>query len=124
VTRVLLDENFPAGAARGLEAAGHEVASVATAAPGLDDRGVLALARADSRVLLTFDADFGDLVFKRGEPPPPAIVYLRMHPIVVDEVLAVAMRALRAPLDGCFVVATRSDLRKRCFGGAEHDGRG
>jgi predicted nuclease of predicted toxin-antitoxin system len=115
VTRVLLDENLPAGAARGLEAAGHDVASVAALAPGLDDSGVLALARAESRILLTLDADFGDLVFQRGELPPTAIVYLRLHPIVVDEVLAMALRALGGPLDACFVVVTRRGLRRRQF---------
>jgi predicted nuclease of predicted toxin-antitoxin system len=124
VTRVLLDENFPAGAARGLEAAGHEVASVATLAPGLEDHDVLALARDQERVLVTFDADFGDLVFQRGEPPPPAIVYLRLHPIVVDEVLALTLRALRAPTLSSFVVVTRRGLRRRSFILAGKGGRG
>ena len=122
MTRVLLDENFPAGAVRGLEAAGHDVVSVAATTPGLDDRGVLARARADSRVLLTFDADFGDLVFQRGEAPPPAIVYLRLHPIEIDEVLTVALRALRAPLESCFVVATVNGLRRRRFAAAAQGG--
>ncbi|HYN60726.1 MAG TPA: type I-E CRISPR-associated endoribonuclease Cas2 [Rubrivivax sp.] len=110
MTRLLLDENFPAGAARGLEAAGHEVALVARVAPGLDDRGVLALARGEARVLITFDADFGDLVFQRGELPPPAIVYLRLHPIVVEEVLAIALRALQVSPLASFVVATREGI--------------
>ena len=124
MTRVLLDENFPAGAVRELEAAGHDVASVGGVSPGLDDRGVLALARTESRVLLTFDADFGDLIFQRGGSPPPAVVYFRLHPIAVDEVLAVALRALRAPLDACFVVATRSGLRRRRFDVAARAGPG
>lgn len=124
MTRVLLDENFPASAVRGLEAAGHNVASVSGVSPGLDDRGVMALARTESRVLLTFDADFGDLVFLRGAFPPPAIVYFRLHPIAVDELLAVALRALRAPIDACFVVATREGLRQRRFDLAAPDGRG
>ena len=123
MTRVLLDENFPSGAVRGLEAAGHDVASISGVSPGLDDRGVLALARTESRVLLTFDADFGDLIFQRGESPPPAIVYFRLHPITVDEVLAVALRALRAPIDACFVAATRDGLRRRRFDLAARGGR-
>ena len=124
MTRVLLDENFPASAVRGLEAAGHNVASVSGASPGLDDLGVMALARTESRVLLTFDADFGDLVLQRGELPPPAIVYFRLHLIAVDALLAVALRALRAPIDACFVVATRDRLRRRRFDLAARGGRG
>lgn len=123
MTRVLFDENFPAGAVPALEAAGHDVALVAALAPRLDDRGVLALARAESRVLLTFDSDFGDLVFQRGEAPPPAIVFLRLNPIVFDEVVAVALRALRTNPSACLMVATRSGLRQRPFAQAKSGGR-
>jgi predicted nuclease of predicted toxin-antitoxin system len=73
---------------------------------------------------MTFDANFGDLVFQRGDLPPPAIVYLRLHPIVVEEVLAIALRALRVSPLASFVVATRSGLRRRSFDLAGKGGRG
>ncbi len=82
---VLLDENIPRGVAEGLLAAGHDVLSVAVASAGVDGRGVLTLARNARRVLLTFDSDFGDLIFHRGEAPPPAVLYFRVHPVVAAE---------------------------------------
>jgi predicted nuclease of predicted toxin-antitoxin system len=69
-----------------MAAAGHDVAIVADLSPAADDRHVLRLARDQQRVLITFDADFGDLVYQQREPAPPAIVFLRLHPI--DGVLA------------------------------------
>jgi predicted nuclease of predicted toxin-antitoxin system len=116
VTRaVLLDENFPRSVAEGLTEAGYDVLAVALIAPGTDDRGVLSMARQGQRNLLTFDSDFGDLVFFKGEAPPPAILYFRLHPIVASEVLALALNALSGTIEGCFAVVTREGIRRRPF---------
>ena len=122
MTRLLLDENFPHTAARGLTHAGHDVQSVAALAPGLADRGVLALAREHQRCLVTFDSDFGDLVFQHRAEPPPCIVYLRLNPIVSEEVLALSLQALQGPLEGMFIVATPRALRRRPFAASAGDG--
>lgn len=114
--RVLLDENMPASVAQGLAAAGHDVISIAVVSPGIDDRAVLALAREDRRWLLTFDADFGDLVFQKGEPAPPVVLFFRLHPIVAADVLTLALRALDEEAGDCFAVVTREGMRKRPFG--------
>ena len=113
MTRLLLDENFPHRAASGLAEAGHDVQSVATLSPGIADLEVLALARQQLRVLVTFDADFGDLVFQHGAPPPLDIVYLRLHPMVREEAVALTLQALQGPLEGLFVVVTPRGLRRR-----------
>lgn len=122
MTRLLLDENFPQSAARGLAEAGHDVQRVAALAPGLADGGVLALAREQQRCLVTFDSDFGDLVFQHGAIPPPCIVYLRLHPIVTEEVLALTLQALQGPMDGLFIIATARGLRRRPFAVSAGDG--
>ena len=115
MTRLLLDENFPHGAVRGLEQAGHDVRSVAGLAPGLDDAGVLTLAREQQRGLVTFDSDFGDLVFQHGAEPPRCIVYLRLHPIDPEEALGLTLQALNGPHEGLFLVVTARGLRRRPF---------
>lgn len=115
MSRLLLDENFPRIAAAGLIAAGHDVVSVAVATPGLGDRDVLALARSERRYLLTFDADFGDLVFQRGEVAPPAILYFRLHPKAPGEVLTMALAVLESVPDGHFMVVMRDGVRRRRF---------
>jgi predicted nuclease of predicted toxin-antitoxin system len=120
---VLLDENIPGEVAQGLRSAGYDVLTVAGARPGIDDRGVLRVARESLRVLLTFDADFGDLIFQRGEVPPPAVLYFRVHPVVAAEVLALALDALAKPIDGRFVVVTQQGVRTRPFDARAVDGR-
>jgi predicted nuclease of predicted toxin-antitoxin system len=74
---------------------------------------VLALARREVRVLVTFDSDFGELIFLHGEPAPPAVVLLRLHPIVLEDVVVITRRALDADPEGAFVVTTLDGLRKR-----------
>ena len=120
--RILLDENMPRGVAEGLAAAGHDVQSVATSAAGIDDRAVLDLARRSSRWLLTFDSDFGDLVFHKGEAPPPAILFFRLHPIVEFDVLTLALRALADEAAAGFTVVTREGTRRRPFATVAPDG--
>ena len=109
--KLLADENFPGPVIDGLIAAGFDVLAIARSTPGLDDRGVLRLARESCRRLLTFDSDFGDLVFLHGVPPPPAILYFRLHPIVPAEVLDAARRALDEVPEACFAVIGRDAVR-------------
>jgi len=114
VTRALLaDENMPLPVINGLIAAGYDVLAVVSVSPGINDRAVLDLARNEGRCLLTFDSDFGDLIFFHGALPPPAILYFRIHPMVVGDVLAAALCALVEVSDGVIAVVTRDDIRLR-----------
>ena len=116
MTRLLLDENLPGSASALLTAAGHDVLAVSVLAPGLADLDVPVLARAQGRELLTFDADFGDLIFLRGAPPPPSVLFFRLHPVLVSETTALALAALETAHLGCLVVVIREGLRQRPFG--------
>lgn len=59
--RFLADENFPGNAVTALQARGHDIVWIRTAAPGGKDEEILAWAVREERVLLTFDKDFGEL---------------------------------------------------------------
>ncbi len=63
--RFLADESCDFSIVRALRGAGHDVVAVAEQSGGIPDDVVIELARADSRVLLTEDKDFGQLVFPR-----------------------------------------------------------
>ena len=110
---LLLDENMPRSVGRALADAGHDVAFAADSEPAADDRQVLALALAQQRILVTFDADFGDLVYQQGFAAPPAIVYLRMHPIDTAAATEMVLQALAEPPLAQFVVCTRLGRRLR-----------
>ncbi len=74
----LVNENFPAPSVAVMRASGHDVLSIAESHSGVDDTVVLALAREQDRSLVTFDRDYGELLFAKSHAPPPAVILLRV----------------------------------------------
>lgn len=83
--RWLFNENVPRPSVEKLRAAGWEVLSVAERLPGSTDIEVLAFAREQQCWLATFDRDYGELVFRRGVPPPPLVLLFRVLSYSPDE---------------------------------------
>ena len=75
---ILLNENFPAPSTRRLREAGFDLFSIAERCASLKDVEVLAIAVNEKRWLITFDRDYGELLFARRFPPPPAVILLRV----------------------------------------------
>lgn len=117
MTRLLLDENFPAPAARILEMHGLNLLAIRDACPGWRDEEVLALAVTEQRWIITFDRGYGDLVFKANLAPPPAIVLLREPHYRPAEPADWVLSLLAEPATyvGRFVVFTRDKVRTRAM---------
>jgi predicted nuclease of predicted toxin-antitoxin system len=64
--RFLADESCDFGVVVALRAAGHDVSAIVETHPGTADAQVLAIARSESRLLLTEDKDFGVLAYAGG----------------------------------------------------------
>jgi predicted nuclease of predicted toxin-antitoxin system len=77
--RLLLDECCDPRLAAALRAAGHDVHHVLEADRGADDEAVLTLSRAQDRILVTNDKDFGELAVGHGDPVP-GLILLRSMP--------------------------------------------
>lgn len=76
----LANENVPYVLLQLLRERGLDVQHVGQIMPIASDRVVLQYAHQQQRWLLTFDRDYGELVFARLAPPPPAILSLRQGP--------------------------------------------
>jgi predicted nuclease of predicted toxin-antitoxin system len=112
---LLVNENFPAPALRVLREAGVDVLSVREIMAGASDQAVLDKARDTGRWLVTFDRDYGELVFRRGLAPPPAILFLRQEPIPPSGVAQAVLELVGNPdlADGHFVVIEGRTIRRR-----------
>ena len=112
---LLANENIPRPAVLLLRAQGVSVDSVQELMPGADDATVLAFARTHGHWLVTFDRDYGELVFARGAASPQAIIYLRQEPAppaqTADIVLSILRRA--DEFEGYFVIASERSIRRR-----------
>ena len=73
------NENVPGDCVTELRARGHDVLWIRETAPGAADDLVLEMARLGDRLLITFDKDFGELVFHRGVEASKGIVLFRIR---------------------------------------------
>lgn len=62
----LADENFPSASIDVLTLSGFDTRSVLKQNPGISDKEIVVLANQENRLILTFDRDFGHLIFKEG----------------------------------------------------------
>jgi predicted nuclease of predicted toxin-antitoxin system len=116
--RLLADENVPGPSIRVLRAAGFEVESIREIAAGSPDPDVLAHAREHGQILVTFDRDFGELVYRFGALAPAGIVYLRLSPADPEEggrVLRDLLGRSEIQLLGRFTIVDRDRVRQRPF---------
>src|SRR5437764_3125882 len=98
-----------------LRKSGHDVLWIREAAPGSPDPDVLALALTEGRLLITFDKDFGELVFKQGAKASHGIVLFRISQPsseAVAERVAVVL-ASRGDWSGHFSVVDDFTIRMR-----------
>jgi predicted nuclease of predicted toxin-antitoxin system len=62
---LIADENVQRTVVEGLRQTGHDVRHIQQMTPGVPDEAVLDMANRESAVLLTYDRDFGELVFRQ-----------------------------------------------------------
>lgn len=114
--RLLADENVPVARIRLLRNAGYVVEAMIELAPGTPDPDVLSHARQHGQFLITFDRDFGELVYHRGSAVPPGIIYLRMSPADPEEAGRVLLNLFAVEelqLEGRFTVVDTDRIRQR-----------
>lgn len=114
--RFLANENFPLASVNQMRRAGHDIAATVEDSPGAKDPEVLARAVREGRVVLTFDRDYGELIYRLGLPRPAGVVYFRFDPVAPEEPAEHLLRLLivtDVSLEGRFTVAERGHLRQR-----------
>ena len=112
--RFVCDENFELPIASWLRAEGHDVWVVGADIPfATDDEAILSIAHRESRIIITYDHDFGELVVRHGLPHS-GVIYLRLgdEPIRAKiERLAEVLDTYRDRLDR-FLVVTMHRVRE------------
>ena len=114
----LLDVNVGTTIAEALKYSGHDVVRTALLTPRAGDPSILAWAVSEQRVLITYDSDFTDLIFRDKAAPPPAMIYIRNEQI---ELVNLASRIATLVGSGLLLdhihVVGESDIRHRKFPG-------
>ena len=112
--RFLADENVHSGTVDALRAEGHDVTGVNNDAPGSSDTAVLAMANLLQRTLITYDTDFGELIFLRNFPAESGVILLRLPGTVNDHtVRLIDVLAVRDDWNHYFTTVTEQRVRRR-----------
>jgi predicted nuclease of predicted toxin-antitoxin system len=114
--KFLANENFPFPSIKLLRSNGFEVLSIGEEYSGISDEQVLKIAVEKKLVILTFDRDYGELIFKYMKENPPAVIYFRTkgeHPTYSGKVLIELLRKPEFKLIGFFTVIEETGIRQR-----------
>jgi predicted nuclease of predicted toxin-antitoxin system len=111
--RILANENVPGDAVDLLRSRGHDVSWVRIDSPGASDETILARAVREHRLLVTFDKDFGDLVFRKGSTASCGVVLLRITSTSARAAAVKIAEILQSRTDwvGFFSVADEARIR-------------
>lgn len=75
--KFLANENVPLLSVKILEENGYDIISVGRDFAGYLDHEVMELAMKENRTIITFDRDYGELIFKKGYKPDEGVIYIR-----------------------------------------------
>jgi predicted nuclease of predicted toxin-antitoxin system len=113
--RWLADECIDAGLVLYLRATGHDVIYAAEITPAIIDAEIVTRAKAEDRLLLTEDKDFGNLVFRQRRSIP-GVILLRIDPArheLKKRRLRAAIDRLGEKLHGRYTVVDEARIRTR-----------
>ncbi len=115
--KFLADENVPLPSALLLRRLGYDVRHIAQDCPGEKDSAVMETAKNEERIIITFDRDYGELIFRRMLPAPAGIIYLRFepyYPTEAGEIIASMIETTGISFAGKFtVIKSDGHIRQR-----------
>jgi predicted nuclease of predicted toxin-antitoxin system len=77
--KLLANENFPKASVLKLRNLGYDIKSIGEDNPSISDKLVMEIAAAEQRIILTFDRDYGELIYKQKYKPDQGVIYLRLE---------------------------------------------
>ncbi|MGB9806351.1 MAG: DUF5615 family PIN-like protein [Thermoproteota archaeon] len=112
MTKFLADENVPIMAIEELKKKGVNIVSILEISSGLSDKEVLNLANKQGRIVVTFDMDFGRLIFKE-KLKVSGVILLRIIPKSPQHIAEKIMSLLTSsfPIENCFLVVKEDRVR-------------
>ena len=116
--RFLANENFPFPSIRLLRESNFYVSSICEDRPGITDSEVIQIAIKEQLIILTFDKDYGELIFRSGVINPPAVVFFRYKGLSPSEAGVLLLQIIAEKsieLDGVFTVVEKNNVRQRKY---------
>ena len=78
LVKLLANENFPKASVLLLRELGYDIISIGEDNPSITDESVMVIAENEKRLIITFDRDYGELIYKYNYKPQQGVLYLRL----------------------------------------------
>src|SRR6185436_18034073 len=113
--KFLANENFPYASVLKLREAGYDIISIGEDNPGISDEEIIQLAINQNKIILTFDRDYGTLIFKHGYRPIAGVLYLRIHNFIPEfpAHLLISLFEKKIIFENFFTVIDELSIRQR-----------
>lgn len=110
--QLLADENIPLKTVDLLKKQGVDILSVTEFSSGLSDRELLELAERKRRIIITFDKDFGQLIFKE-KLKTKGLILLRFIPKSPQQIAKRIQHVLAAKItiENCVIIVKKDSVR-------------
>ena len=82
----------------------------------MTDHEVLMMANKEQRILLTFDRDYGEMIYKKKFPPPAGLIYFRFVPVSPDHTAEIFFNLVQVSdiiLHNKFTIVEKNKVRQR-----------
>ena len=113
--KLLANENFPLRSVQYLKETGFDIIGVGIEFRGVSDEEVMELAISQERTILTFDSDYGELIFKYGYRPKAGVIYLRMatySPVELGKWIEEIINPQQFEFENALIVIDSSGVRQ------------
>jgi predicted nuclease of predicted toxin-antitoxin system len=80
-----------------LKSQGFDITAIGVDHSGISDEQVMKIAIADNRTIVTYDSDYGELIFKHGYKPEAGVIFIRFQPIGPLETSRILHRLIETP---------------------------
>ena len=117
--KFVANENFPLPSVRRLRELGYDIISISEEDSGISDESVIAGAIESNRTILTFDKDYGELIFRKRYKPQAGVVFLRIdhfQPTEPAEILHTLLSQHPLDFENTFYVYDGVALRVKKYG--------
>lgn len=113
--RFLANENFPWPCIILLKENGWSIKSILEENGGISDEEVIRIVQSEDLVILTFDSDYGEILFKYGINNPPSVIYFRFKGKSPNEAGELLIKLLKTGIqfEGYFTVIEATTFRQR-----------
>lgn len=114
----LANENFPKPSITLLRNKGFNIKSIQEDSPGLSDEEVINVALDLSLIILTFDRDYGELIFKYSFSNPPSVIFFRekgSNPLFAGLLLCDMLENSGISFTQSFTVVEEKNIRQRFY---------